>query len=161
MKQVLIFLKENNIQYILHKHPAVFTCAEAELHTGNIPGLACKNLFLRNRKKSRYFLLVLPASMPTNLKAFGSAVGEKSISFASSDVLYEKLGLAPGSVSPFGLINDPKLSVELFIHPSISDAPIVTFHPNVNTATLELTQEMFRKYLDVIGHSANVAPTLT
>ena len=151
MKKVLNFLSLHDIEYVLHEHEAVFTTEEAKAHAGDIPGLACKNLLLRNRKKTRYFLLVLPADKPTNIKEFAGRVGAKNLSFASADALMEKLGLTPGSVSPFGLINDTAGSVELFVDQEVMDAAIVTFHPNINTATLELTKQMFRKYLEVLG----------
>ena len=147
MEKVLSYLGDHNIGYTLHEHIAVFTCEEAKAHAGDIPGMACKNLLLRNRKKTRFILLVLPANKKTDIKAFSLSIGEKNLSFTSSDLLMEKLGLEPGSVSPFGLINDVDNTVDLYIHREVYDASIVTFHPNINTATLELTREMFHRYL--------------
>ncbi len=156
MNKVLAFLEANGIKYTLHQHQAVFTTEEAKVHTGDIPGLACKNILLRNRKKSRYFLLVLPADKVINIKLFGAVVGEKSLSFASREALMEKLGLTPGAVSPFGLINDFSHAVEVFLDENVFEAPVVTFHPNVNTATLELEKQMFHQYLDVLEQKITV-----
>src|SRR3990167_8246235 len=108
MTHVEDFLKSHNIQYALHEHPAVSTCEEAEKYCGDIPGLACKNLLLRDKKGRRYFLFVLPAEKRADLKQIGEIVGEKRVSFANAEALKEKLGLEPGAVSPFGLLNDKK-----------------------------------------------------
>ena len=150
------FLHANNITYVLHEHPAVFTCAEADEHCGDIPGLACKNLLLRNQKKSRYFLILLPADKRTDLKKLTGLLGESKISFASPDDLQVKLGLTPGEVSPFGLLNDTDQAVELYVDAEVHGADIVSFHPNRNTATLELTQEMFHKFLGAIPHETRI-----
>lgn len=156
MKNVQEFLNEKDIKYILHEHPAVFTCEEAELVCGDIPGLACKNLFLKNKKGKRYFLVILPADKRADLKKIGMLVEEKGISFANANILLEMLGLEPGGVSPFGLINDAQNAVEVFIDKEVYDAEILSFHPNRNTASLELSGEMFRKYLGVIGNEMEV-----
>ena len=156
MEETIQFLSRHNIEYVLHKHMAVFTCEEAEANCGDIPGMACKNLLLRNRKKSRFFLLILPHDMQTAIKKFSLSVGEKNLSFANSDILMEKLGLTPGSVSPFGLLNDTENAVEVFIHQKVYNAEIITFHPNINTATLELTRGMFHEYLDKIEQQVTI-----
>ena len=150
------FLKSNDIKYILHNHPAVYTCDEAEKYCGNIPGVACKNLFLRDQKCIRYFLVILPAKKQTDFKKFAGLAGVDKVTFADSESLKEKLGLKSGAVSPFGLLNDKNQEVELYIDSEIYNADIVSFHPNVNTASLELTKEMFHKFLQVINHKNNV-----
>ena len=101
-------------------------------------------------------MLVLPAKKQTDLKKFTQIGDTGKVSFASKELLFEKLGLDPGAVSPFGLINDDKHEVELFIDREVYDADCVAFHPNINTATLELTGEMFRKYLSVLNHEIRV-----
>ena len=156
MNNVIKFLSTHNIEYTLHEHPAVYTCDEAEKHCKHIPGIASKNLFLRSKKDKRNFLVVLPAQKQTNLKKFAKNVGENSVSFASSELLKKKLGLTPGSVSIFGLINNEDKTVEVYIDRDIYDAKIVSFHPNTNTITLELSKNMFHKFLQIIGHKINI-----
>lgn len=146
------YLKSHQIDYTLHEHPAVFTCEEAEIHCAHIPGLDCKNLFLKNKKGRRYFLVILPANKRADLTEIAAIVDEKKLSFASAERLKEKLGIEPGSVSPFGLINDEKKQVEVFVDQQVYNSELVSFHPNRNTASLELSGEMFRKYLQSIGH---------
>ena len=147
---------ENNIEYILHEHHAVYTCKEAEKYCRDIPGIACKNLLLRNKKGTRHFLVILPAEKQTDLKKFAEIVGESRISFAGTEVLKEKLGVVSGAVSPFGLINNVDNTIELYIDRDVYDADIVGFHPNINTATLELSKEMLYKFLQAIGHKINI-----
>ena len=150
MTNVEDFLKLKGIKYVLHEHPAVYTCEEAEKYCGNMQGLACKNLLLRDKKGRRYFLVVLPATKRTDLKKFAKIVGVSKVSFASSEDLMEKLGLEAGAVSPFGLLNDKKNEVEIYTDKNVYSANIVSFHPNRNTASLELSKEMFRKFLQSI-----------
>ncbi|OGF23397.1 hypothetical protein A2Y83_02450 [Candidatus Falkowbacteria bacterium RBG_13_39_14] len=144
------FLKSKGVDYILHEHPAVYTCGEAEEYNKNIPGIAAKNLFLRDKKGTRYFLVVSPAKKQIDLKKFAQLAEVNKVTFASKETLEGKLGLAAGAVSPFGLLNDTDKEVELFIDEEIYNADIVSFHPNINTATLELSKDMFRKFLEVI-----------
>ncbi|MBT5016642.1 prolyl-tRNA synthetase associated domain-containing protein [Candidatus Peregrinibacteria bacterium] len=149
MTNVQQFLEENNIEYILHKHPAVFTCEEAEKHCGNIPGLPCKNLVLKDGKKN-FFMVILPAVKRLDFKKIAQTVEAKKVSFASAEALDQLLGLEVGSVSPFGLLNDQGKKVRLFIDEEVVKAKIVSFHPNVNTATLELRNKDFFKFLEAI-----------
>lgn len=156
MTNVEEYLQDNQIKYVLHEHPAVYTCEEAEKHCGDIPGLACKNLLLKDKKGRRYFLIVLPAEKRADLKGIGKTVGESKVSFASPEALKEKLGLEPGAVSPFGLLNDKNHEVEVYVDEKVYNADIVSFHPNRNTASLELTGEMFRKFLQAIENKVHV-----
>ena len=156
MRDVKEFLSAHHIEYISHEHPAVYTCEEAERYCDSIPGVSCKNLFLRNKKGKRFFLVILLAEKQTDLKKFAILAQEGRISFASSESLQEKLGLHAGSVSPFELLNDSNYSVELWIDRDIYDANIVSSHPNVNTETLELSKNMFHKFLQVIDYKIHV-----
>ena len=150
------FLNDNDIEYELHEHPAVFTCEEAEKHCANVPGVASKNLFLRDEKKQRYFLVILDAQKRADLKKLGEIFDAKRISFANPDELKEKLGIEPGAVSLFGILNDIDAKVELYIDRDFYEQPIVNFHPNRNTASVALTNEMLLKFLNVIPQEANI-----
>lgn len=153
MKDVLTYLNENRIEYKLHKHHAVFTVEEAANHTAHIPGMACKNLLLNDQKKSQFFLLVLPAAKSAKLKTLFPDI---KLSFSSAERVSQKLGLLPGAVSPFGLINNQEKDVQLWIDNLVYQADIVTFHPNQNTATLELNKANFHKYLNSLEHTIKV-----
>lgn len=154
MNKVEEYLTSYGIDFKLHEHPPVQTCEElAQYH---VPGLACKNLFLRDQKKTRYLLVVLPADQQTDLKKLAGQVGDKKLSFVNPETLKEKLGVAPGAVSPFGLLNNVQGDVELWIAREVMEAPVVHFHPNRNTASVELTAEMFRKSMDLMGRRFNL-----
>lgn len=150
MANVEEFLKLKGIEYVLHEHPAVYTCEEAERFCGDIPGLSCKNLLLKSKKSSRYFLIILPAAKRADLKEIGETVGEKHITFANPEDLQTKLGLKAGAVSLFGLLNDKNHEVDVFVDRDVYYAEVVSFHPNRNTPSLELSGAMFRKFLQVI-----------
>jgi Ala-tRNA(Pro) deacylase len=148
------FLDTYEIKYILHEHPAVFTVAEAEEHCRHIHGLACKNLFLKS-DAGRFYLFILPASKKADISAFRKRIGAQKTRFGTPEELKELLGLTPGSVSPFGLVNDTEHKVTVFIDEEVLSASIVTFHPNINTETLELKQEEFQKLFKATGHQAH------
>lgn len=152
MADVEQYLRALGIAFTRHEHPPVATVAEAEAHWHDIDALHAKNLFLRNQKGTRHFLAVLAFTRRADLAALGDLFGEKKLGFASPERLLAHLGLTPGSVSPFGLINDPEHRVELAIDAAIRDAEHVAFHPNVNTATLVLSGSDFKRYLAAVGH---------
>ncbi|MBI5621847.1 prolyl-tRNA synthetase associated domain-containing protein [Candidatus Falkowbacteria bacterium] len=129
--------------------------AEAAAHCQDVPGLPSKNLTLTD-SAGRYFLLVVPAQKRVDLKKFAHIVGAKKITFAKPEILKAKLGLEPGAVSPFGLLNDDKQETEVYIDTAIYNAGSSHFHPNVNTASLVLTREMFHKFLDSLPHEVKV-----
>lgn len=150
------FLQSHNITYNYHVHPAVFTAEQAESFHTIVPGLTGKNLFLIDRKSGRKFLFILPLTKKADLKFLAKHFGVSKLSFGSPDLLREKMWLEPGSVSPFGLINNKDKDIELYIDADIYNAELVNFHPNINTASLSLTREMFHNYLKAIPHKANV-----
>ncbi len=149
------YLTGLGIPFVRHDHPPVATVAEAERYWGAIDALHAKNLFLRDQKGLRHFLVVLAFTRRADLRALGERFGAGKLGFASPDRLLAYLGLTPGSVSPFGLINDPAHLVELAIDDAIRNAPRVAFHPNVNTATLVLAGADFRRYLAAVGHEVH------
>ena len=156
MQSVEEFLKNNGIEYVLHEHPAVFTCEEAEKHCSHVPGVSSKNLFLRDEKKQRYFLVILDAKKRADLKKLGEIFEAKRLSFANEDDLKQKLGLEPGAVSLFGILNDVKQEVEVYIDEDFYKEPVVNFHPNRNTASVELSKEMLHKFIEKVGREIKV-----
>ncbi len=151
------YLQDHGIVFRLHEHPAVFTCAEAAEHCRAVPGLSCKSLLLRDNKSRRYFLIVLPAANKADLKKISELVSEKNnLTFARPEELLKLLGVEPGAVSPFGLLNDVEHIVEGLVDKAVYEADIVSFHPNRNTASLELTSAMFHKYLQSLEHKITI-----
>jgi Ala-tRNA(Pro) deacylase len=140
------------IPFERHEHPAVFTVEQALEHWAGIDALHCKNLFLRNKKGDRHFLVVAAHSTPIDIAAIAARIGEGRLSFASAERLAAHLGLTPGAVSPFGLINDRSGSVRVLIDSTLRAAARVGFHPNVNTATVVLSFADFQRFLASRGN---------
>ncbi|OGD27827.1 MAG: aminoacyl-tRNA deacylase [Candidatus Aminicenantes bacterium RBG_13_63_10] len=150
--KVLETLERLGIAYSRHEHPPVFTAEEAEVHWRGVPGAHCKNLFVRNQKGNRHYLIILPVSKKADLQALARALGEDRFSFASAQRLDRCLGLEPSSVSPFGLINDSKKEVVVVLDEDLRRASPLNFHPNVNTATLGVASGDFEKFLSWCGN---------
>lgn len=136
-------LRSLEIPFEVHHHPPVYTVEEAEEHWENVKGTHCKNLFVRNKKGNRHYLVILESSKRADLKELNRQLGEDRLSFASSERMMRFLGLEPGAVSPFGLINDSGKEVQVVVDKDLRTADWVSFHPNVNTATLTLSFEDF------------------
>jgi Ala-tRNA(Pro) deacylase len=146
-------LDKLDISYVCHEHPPVYTVEEAEQHWENIMGAHCKNLFLRNKKGNRHYLVILGSSKRADLKALEKQLGEDRLSFASPERLMRYLGLEVGAVSPFGLINDTQKEVHVIIDQDLKEAESINFHPNVNTATVGLSFLDFERFLSFCGQS--------
>lgn len=153
---LLTWLKSNEIHFILHTHDAVYTVAQAKSLTSHIPGLHCKNLFLKYSKGNRYFLVTLPAHKEIKLLELSKLLGVKKLSFAKESALMEILQLEPGSVSPLGLINDKNNLVSFIVDKKVWDSELVCFHPNINTETLELSKENFHKIISLTGNNFSI-----
>ncbi len=141
------------IAFDRYEHPAVHTVAEAEAHWQGIEAAHCKNLFLRNQKGDRHQLVIVTHAKPVDLRRVADQIGDGKLSFASPERLMKWLGLTPGSVSPFGLLNDPGRHVRVFLDSDLKKAERITFHPNDNTATLALSFADFERFLQHVGHS--------
>ena len=135
------------IAYERHEHPAVFNAEDASKYWNPIVGTQCKNLFLRNKKGDRHYLAVLEISKRADLKDLVKLVGDDRLSFGSPERLMAELGLTPGSVSPFGLLNDGDGSVRVLIDRDLRDAPRLIFHPNINTASVVVSWSSLERFL--------------
>ena len=146
-------LRELDITYTRHEHPPVATVEEAAEHWAGIVATHCKNLFLRNQKGNRHYLVVLEHSKKADLKAVADQIGDGKLSFGSPERLMTHLGLTPGSVSPFGLINDHDHAVRLVLDRDLRSATRLSFHPNINTVTFTIAAADFAKFLDACGNT--------
>ena len=151
-QRVVARLEELGIAITRHEHPPVATVDEAEKYWADINAAHCKNLFLRNQKGTRHYLVILKHSKKADLRAVADQIGDGKLSFASPERLMTHLGLTPGSVSPFGLIHDRDHSVRVALDRDLKTADRVSFHPNINTVTLTLTFEDFEKFLAECGN---------
>jgi len=151
-QQVGEYLSSIGIGVERHEHPPVATVEDGEAHWAGIDATHCKNLFLRNQKGTRHYLVVLMHTKRADLRAIADQIGDGKLSFASPDRLMRYLAVTPGSVSPFGLINDQDHHVGLFLDRDLKSAARVSFHPNVNTATWVLTWADFERFLASVGN---------
>jgi Ala-tRNA(Pro) deacylase len=144
------------ISYERHEHPAVFTAADASQFWDPIPGVQCKNLFLRNKKGDRHYLVVVEIGKRVDLKDLVRTVADDRLSFGSAERLMAELGLTPGSVSPFGLINDADGSVRVLIDQDLKGADRLIFHPNINTASVVVSWGDLERFLRTRANRVNV-----
>lgn len=141
------WLVDHDIYYISHTHPAVYTVPEAKIHCGHIPGTHCKNLFLKNKKTEQLYLVTFPHDKRMNLNQFRKMTKAPKIRFAGPEELKETLGITPGAVSPIGLVNDVENKVIFIVDEEIWNAEEICCHPNVNTETLQIPKNEFRKLI--------------
>src|SRR3954452_9354204 len=145
-------LRELGIQYTRHEHPPVSTVDEATAHWAGIDAAHCKNLFLRNQKGNRHYLVIVKHPKRADLRGVADQIGDGKLSFASPERLLTHLGVTPGSVSPFGLINDASREVRVFLDGDLKTAERISFHPNINTVTIVLAFVDFERFLSARGN---------
>lgn len=135
-------LTERGIWHEITEHPAVYNMEEMAAVDLPYPEADGKNLFVRDDKKRQYYLITVRGDKRVDLKAFRQANQTRPLSFASAEDLWDKLGLAPGSVTPLGLLNAEAGEVTLFLDQAFLKPPgLIGVHPNDNTATLWLRTE--------------------
>ena len=135
------------IRYEKYEHPPVFTGEQAAEHWGPIKATQVKNLFLRNKKGNRQFLVILEISKQADLRDLVKKIGDDRFSFGSPERLMETLGVTPGSVSPFGLLHPGSEAVRVIVDQDLRSAEKLIFHPNVNTASVTISVADFERFL--------------
>ena len=148
---LMAHLREKGVEYTLHEHPPLRTVEDSKAYRKGMDGAHVKNLYLRDRKK-RNFLLIVPEDQPVDLKSLPETIRSDRLSFGSADRLFEFLGVRPGAVSLFALINDPDHRISLVLDASLLNAGAVFFHPLVNDLTLGISPEGMRTFLALTGH---------
>lgn len=152
-KAVTDALSAFSISYQLTEHPPVYTIEEMEALGITAQGDVVKNLFLRDAKGKRHFLVVLDKDKRADLKTLQEQLGSSKLSFASEERLEKYLGLSKGAVSPLGILNDPQGAVELVFDRDLIDRQRLGVHPNENTATLWISFDDLKKAAEATGHS--------
>src|SRR5947209_6532724 len=149
-EELLRFLWQCGIDYALHEHEPVFTAEEALKVCGHIPGVHCKNLFLKD-KGDALWLVTLPDEKRADLKSLPEKLGSKRLSFGNAALLMEALGVTPGSVTALALINDKKRRVQLVLDRDMMEQGLINLHPLVNTATITLRTADLLRFVDALG----------
>jgi len=150
------YLTINNIAYERCDHPAVYTVEEAKRLVPDLRGTDAKNLFLKNKKGKRHFLVAVGFEKRVDLKTLSSLLGVPGLGFASPDRLMRFLGIEPGAVSLLAAVNDQDHSVEIIVDEPIWQSEYVHCHPLVNTSTLVISQNDLRHFFDCTGHTVRV-----
>ena len=152
-KKVYDYLQEAGIPYESYDHPEAPTVEIAKQHWRKDGSKHCKNLFFRNHKGNRHYLVVFDCDRDLAIRDLEQRLKQGKLSFASEQRMDRYLGLRPGSVTPFGLINDTENHVHLFLDANLQNEEKLSFHPNDNTATVVISQTGFRQFLDGCGNS--------
>lgn len=162
MRKVRDFLEANSIPYDIYFHPPLFTIAEALEYWKDIDAVHCKNIFMRNHKGNRHYLASFECHKDLDIHSLEHMLHQGKLSFASAERMERCLGLKPGSVSPFGLINDMNLAdadpkelfenghrVKLYLDADLQNAQKISFHPCDNSASVVVSNESFKKFLQL------------
>jgi Ala-tRNA(Pro) deacylase len=147
---LLAFLAANGIDQTTHDHSAVFTVGEGGNIKERIPGAHTKNLFLKDAK-DQLWLISAEGHASIDLKRLHPVIGSARLSFGNAALMQETLGVTPGSVTAFGLINDTCRRVRFVLDRTLAEADRVNFHPLTNTATTTVSAKGFRKFLAALG----------
>lgn len=152
IESILALLKDLKILYQIWFHPPLPTVVTAMEYWKVLPGTHCKNLFFRNHKGNRHYLVIYECSLNLDIHSLERSLKEGKLSFASDSRMQKYLGVSPGSVSPFGLINDRERHIKLFIDETLREAGQISFHPNDNRGTVVIKGEDFFRFLDYCGN---------
>ena len=140
-------LKKLNITFDYYEHPSTPTIEEAIKYWKDIEATHCKNLFFRNHKGNRHYLVIFDHRKTLNVKTLEAMLHQGKLSFASEERMAKYLGVKPGSVTPLALINDKENHVKLFIDNDIKNGERVSFHPCINTASIVIKTNDFIRFL--------------
>jgi Ala-tRNA(Pro) deacylase len=150
------FLADHHVEYERYDHPAVYTVADVKRLVPPLPAARTKNLFLRDHKGRRHFLVIVPADKRVNIKALNTVIDSSRLSFGSANRLQKFLGVDSGSVTIFALVNDRDHKVEVIIDESLWEQKAFQFHPLVNTSTLVVSNDHLKRFLTLTGHDVKI-----
>ena len=143
------------IAWTTHEHAPVFTVEEAQQLRGSLPGLHTKNLFLEDRK-GRFWLVVAREELAVDLNALAKSIGAPRFSFGKTADMIGLLGIAPGAVNPFAVMNDREGRVKVVLDEAIATGEVVNFHPMRNDRTVAIAARDLVRFLEACGHAVVV-----
>ena len=139
-------LRVKGLDFQIHNHEPLYTVEDSEKFRGKIKGSHTKNLFLKNKKNS-FFLFSCDEKATVDLKLFSKSIDAKNLSFANESYLDKYLGIKPGSVSPFALLNDKNKEVNFYLDQKLYESEIINFHPLINTTTISIKMNDFINFI--------------
>ncbi len=146
-------LRELIIHFDYYEHPPAPTVEIAMQYWKDLDAQHCKNLFFRNHKGNKHFLVILDCRYQLNIRDLEQRLKQGKLTLASPERMIKYLAITPGSVSPFGLIHDTQNHVHVFLDQNLRKADSISFHPNDNTASLVISFGDFMKYLETSGNT--------
>ena len=149
-------LQELEITYNVVDHPPVFTTEQADSYIKDLEGVRTKSMFLTDKKKTQYYLLIMDDKKRLDMDDFKVQVGADRIRMASLDSLAEKMNLPAGTVSPFGLLNNEEKDIHVYFDQDIVSEEIMTFHPNTNEKTIFIKSKDLFRFLKSIGFTYEI-----
>lgn len=155
-KSVFAILEQLGISYDIVEHPPALTTAEADSYIEGLEGVRTKSMFLTNKKKTAYYLLIMDDQKQLDMDLFKDLVGANRIRLASSDSLLEKMQLPAGTVSIFGLLNNTDKDIQVYFDQAILSEEILTFHPNVNTKTIFVKTKDVLRFVEELGFTYQI-----
>ena len=155
-QQVVNKLQELKITFDLVEHPPALTTEQADSYIEGLKGVRTKSMFLTNKKKTQYYLLIMDDKKPLDMDDFKEQVGANRIRMASLDSLAEKMNLPAGTVSPFGLLNNEEKDIHVYFDQDIVSEEIMTFHPNTNEKTIFIKSKDLFRFLKSIGFTYEI-----
>lgn len=155
MDKVLETLKEMQIDYEIITHPPVFTSKEADGYVKDRDGIFSKTLLLSDRKDKNFYLIIIDDKKRLNMKNLSTLLGQR-LHFAKEEKLMQKMGVKPGSVSLFGLLNNKEKDIKVLIDKEVTKENKINFHPNNNTATLFIKVEDMFKFLNNLNFNYEI-----
>ena len=151
-QRVYAELARLEIPFESYEHPPVFNSEDVEKYWRKIPATPVKNLFLRNKKGNREYLVILGVDKRADLQQLVKIIGDDRFSFGSPERLMQTLGVTPGSVSPFGLLHEGSRQVLVIIDKDLRNAERLIFHPNDNTASVTISFVDLERFLGTRGN---------
>jgi Ala-tRNA(Pro) deacylase len=146
-------LNDLDIPFEYHEHPPAPTIEEAMKYWKDLDATHCKNLFFRNHKGNKHYLVILKHTMQMGIHELEKQLKQGKLSFASDQRMMKYLGVTPGSVTPFGLINDKEHHVHVFLDQNLAESKTISFHPCINTASIIVKYDDFIKFLNFTTNS--------
>lgn len=155
-EEIRDLLDKKGYDYILLEHPPVETAEDAEESVKGYDAVRTKTFFLTNKKNRKYYMIALDVDTQISMKEFDSILDEKNIHFSSPEKMYNKIGLKPGSVSIFGLLNNEEKDIEVIFDKALFDKDKVCFHVGDNTRTGIFYGEDIKNFTKDLGYDYTI-----
>lgn len=152
MKEVFDYLNNLDIKYHIVNHPAAYTTEEADKYIEGMEGVPSKTMFMAGKKDRNFYLFIMDEKKRLDIKKLSLLIGDR-LHFGKEEDLKSKMGLVPGMVSLFGLLNNKEHDIKVYIDKDIKLEKIITFHPNDNRATIFISVSDMFKILDDLEYS--------